>query len=605
LTECPQIKSDNELLEWIADSSGGNPLFLRSLISHYQATGERFVIPSTLSALIDQQLLSMSPDAFSVLSMCVALGRYSDIEHLVAALEITHLQLQNAIRELEAASLLATLGGRIEPAHWLIADSVTRVVSPIARKLLHRRVAQTLESEAAQTRSASSYWDCAEHWILADEPLRAGAALETCASHSVGMGRPGAAAELLLRAANLLAGEARARFLRRCIELAELANEPAVVLQAIETARCFGILIEIPDLELIEANARLVVQDDTGFACDTFRRWLEESRPIASRLRAAACLLTLAIVNCDMDLANEALRRLNPELGQKDQALETKVLAFLMVYESRFGNKDSALMLANRLLSIVNDEPPAFAIEIKRKCAIVCILEGEVAQGIEILQAAFAEASVHGLTRMQCLLGGCLSDFTAALGDDISHQHWAAVLDSVTDSVMDSRMYADIAFQRAERACLSGDRRTARRWIDAIRNDCGIAPTVRISRSLRLLEIWISKLDGSVLNVDATVDALTSHHRAQFEYNDIGDIEIYVAMDLLVAVGREEEARALLDRYTADYRRSRCPLARPLQEIALRVDWQGDLMFTPATRTRRVQQPVCRNAPGTQLCALD
>jgi hypothetical protein len=199
---------------------------------------------------------------------------------------------------------------------------------------------------------------------------------------------------------------------------------------------------------------------------------------------------------------------------------------------------------------------------------------------------------------MQCLLAGLLCDFTAALGDDDAYQQWTAMLDSVADSVTDSRMYADIAFQRAERACLTGDPRAARRWLDAMRDDCGSAPTARVSRGLKLLEIWISRLEGLPMNVHATVDALTSHHRAHFEHNDVGDIETYVAMELLLSDGRATEARTLLDRYIKGYRRSRCPLARPLQEIALRVDWQGDLLLTPATRDRLIQRRDASELPA-------
>jgi hypothetical protein len=104
------------------------------------------------------------------------------------------------------------------------------------------------------------------------------------------------------------------------------------------------------------------------------------------------------------------------------------------------------------------------------------------------------------------------------------------------------------------------------------------------------LEIWISRLEGLPVKADALVLALTSHHRVDREPADIGDIELYVAMDLLVADGRQAEARALLDRYVRDYRRSHCPLARPLQEIAFQVGWDGDPAFTPAMLAKRMQQ---------------
>jgi hypothetical protein len=151
-------------------------------------------------------------------------------------------------------------------------------------------------------------------------------------------------------------------------------------------------------------------------------------------------------------------------------------------------------------------------------------------------------------------------------------------------------MYADTAIHRAERACLNGDSKTARRWLDSFRDDSSATSTARINRVLNALETWISRLDGLEVNVDATVACLTSHHRVGREAADIGDIEVYVAMDVLVSARRQAEARALLNRYVMEYRRSRCPLARPLQEIAFTVDWDGDPTFTPATLTRRAQR---------------
>src|SRR5262249_58181527 len=55
--------ADKHLREWIASTSGGNPFFLKCLIDHYGATGERFVVPTRLSALLDQKIVALAQNA--------------------------------------------------------------------------------------------------------------------------------------------------------------------------------------------------------------------------------------------------------------------------------------------------------------------------------------------------------------------------------------------------------------------------------------------------------------------------------------------------------------------------------------------------------------
>ena len=158
---------DSGLLTWLSETSRGNPFFLQCLIGHYQATGQASGVPQSINALLDQQMGGLSPDAASMLRMIVTLGRHSDATRLLTALEMPQYQFQNALHELERQSLVTMHGERVEAAHWLIADAAKRTNTPIVAKLMSRRVASLLESDAKETQSpallCSTQWWCERH----------------------------------------------------------------------------------------------------------------------------------------------------------------------------------------------------------------------------------------------------------------------------------------------------------------------------------------------------------------------------------------------------------------------------------------------------------
>jgi hypothetical protein len=163
-------------------------------------------------------------------------------------------------------------------------------------------------------------------------------------------------------------------------------------------------------------------------------------------------------------------------------------------------------------------------------------------------------------------------------------------MDQTTDSVFEGHMYADDAVTRAERACQRGDSQSARKFVESARAACGELRAARLTRYLQALDFWIAHLDGLNVDIDEAVLCLTSHQCLNSEGGSIADVEILVAMKLLAAANRSTEARELLDRYVADYRRRvRAPLERALQELAFDLGWIGDSALIPATRQKRAQ----------------
>jgi DNA-binding SARP family transcriptional activator len=584
IDDSSDLFADLELRNWITDSSGGNPFFLRSLVGHYQATGERFVVPSTLSALLDQQLTSLERDSLSVLSMSVALGRHADIDHLVSALELPHIQLQGAVRELESLCLITTSANRIEPAHWLIAEAVNRAVSPIARRLLHRRAAQVLEREGRDAPSAAQYWDCAEHWTLAEDRPRACAAMERCAAYSMEIGRPREAAEVLLRAASIIDGADRVAFLRRAIQLAASSGESDLVLRATEFARQNRVALNDQSIDVAEAVARFSNREESGDVLDALRRGLDPANSMEKRIEAGIGMMVLADYDDEPQHAHEAYNSLRPDLDASGSDENHDGLICSMIYHSAFGDIETGLKIADELLSHVGSTPDIRKTDIERKCAVVFLRAGKIETGARLLRKAYDSATAFGLTRTQCLVAGMLADAAACLGDSDEQRHWSAIFEEMTNTIVDARGYAHATWARVEMACKRHDCADARQWLDIAREQLAIKSTNRSRRYLKLFEVWISIIEHRSDHADAIVQAMTSHHRPRSEQGDLSDMETYLALHALAASGRTEEAKTLLWRYVNSYRRVRGPLARELQDASARIRWDGDAIFTPALR---------------------
>ena len=81
---------DPSFQKWLADTSGGNPLYLRFLTDHFRTTRERYSLSPRLSDLIDQRVTALDADALSVLQATTLLGNHATVDRLQRLLEITH-----------------------------------------------------------------------------------------------------------------------------------------------------------------------------------------------------------------------------------------------------------------------------------------------------------------------------------------------------------------------------------------------------------------------------------------------------------------------------------------------------------------------------------
>ncbi|HEY9228291.1 MAG TPA: AAA family ATPase [Gemmatimonadaceae bacterium] len=569
-----ELVADEELCGWLAQSSGGNPFFLRCLVSHLQSTGERFVVPSTISSLLDQQLATLGPEAFSVLSICVTLGRHSSIDHIVDALGISHLQLQTALRELEASHLISLAGRRVEPTHWLVAESVNRSTPPIAQSMLHRQAALLLERKSETNEVASRLWDCAEHWILADEHGHATRAINSCADYSMEIGRPREAAEALLRAAAIMPRGNAISLATRAVQLADTAGEMDLVCRGADFVRSRDGTINYHGFELAEIFARTANQTDMAMGFEALRPWLSENKPLDLRVRAAIAAVVLADSDSNAKNAHETFSAISKELELVRVGDDIPRLTFLLIYHSRFGTIDISLLVAEHLLQLAQNLDDAQAAVIQRRCAAAFFRAGLFERGAAVLTTAFENARSHGLLRLQCVAASMLAGIHYDLRNDEVGKLWYSRAEAIADQVEGFRGSLADFITDAEIACTRGDSAKAKQALERGRAHLAKNPPVNVKRWIRVLEAWIAELEGETIADPQLLAAeLVAHHVPNGEPGDLSDAEIAVAISALHRGGFGNEGRELVTRYVEVYRRRRGPVGRSLQDALKRVGW--------------------------------
>jgi DNA-binding SARP family transcriptional activator len=563
---------DSELWNWIAEASGGNPFFLRCLVAHFQATGERFVVPSAVSALLDQQLAVVSQEALAVLGMTVVFGRHAEMDRLVAGLELPHFQLQIAIRELEAAHLIVAKGQRIAPAHWLIAEAVTRTTSSLSQRLFHRRAAAILERESENANS-TSLWDCAEHWIAAGEKAHALRVLRACATQSLEIGRPRQAAEILLRAATLVDDADRADLIETAVRLSDECSELDLLLRGLTLADDLRVPIHHQEFELAKILAQL---SESGASNDVYSRlrfWLNDRHPMAVRLRAFQAIVIAGERVDGPQQADDAFNDLFPAGVGHTSLLDVGVMRVLMIYHSVFGDTSVSVTLSRALLSRASAMPPVAAANLRRQAALALMRGGFYAEALEVFELAYASAAACGLRRLQCSIGAMLVSFYFDLLDDAAAARWWAALEELVAS-------APEFFSSMHYVSLSGDLACWRGDLDGVR--AAVQRTVELfpteaspfaARWTRIFRARLAHLTGTVHDVEEVVSGLIGHHRPEEVVGALGDLEVAAAVEILESRGYAQRARTIFAMYFALFRRRGEPVCRWLQIVAARLGW--------------------------------
>jgi DNA-binding SARP family transcriptional activator len=204
---------------------GGIPLVLQEVVRHWQGTGDLASVPSTLSALIEARLAGLTASARRTLQVAALLGAHSQLDRLERILQLPRSDFVNSLAQLENAGILTTDGAGATHGHVLWAETAVEQLEPSVARVLHRHIAEDLESEMANAPSVALLWETARHWTMSGQSGQALVAITGGAEHLARNRLFTEAAEAYGRALDMSvdAVEQR-RFLRRRIELLRIVG---------------------------------------------------------------------------------------------------------------------------------------------------------------------------------------------------------------------------------------------------------------------------------------------------------------------------------------------------------------------------------------------
>jgi DNA-binding SARP family transcriptional activator/Tfp pilus assembly protein PilF len=149
------------LAAWLLSGSEGNPYILDELVREArqqqillpdgslrpEAAAALPLVPQTIYSLVQSRLERLSQNGRRLLDAAVAAGREFDYHLVALASGLADLEALDALDELEAARLVHPLDGeRFVFEHSLIMEVAYREVGELRHRLLHRQIAEALES---------------------------------------------------------------------------------------------------------------------------------------------------------------------------------------------------------------------------------------------------------------------------------------------------------------------------------------------------------------------------------------------------------------------------------------------------------------------------
>jgi DNA-binding SARP family transcriptional activator len=561
------IALDDEMKQWLEDTSTGNPLFLESLLAHYSRTRERFAISPTLANLLSRRVELLSPHAATTLQICAMLGKHATLDALMDALSLSRSDLIRAVGELETARLIKSDAENIHPAHALIADVAQARLNPIERRLAHQCVALALETRLTQDRSVDVVWECAEHWVAAHDAGRALAALCRCATQASELGRPSEAAQILARALDLeLSSEDRKLIGRQVVLAADAGGEPMLVFKGYEAMGDRGKTRAHDELEFAHFKACLTSSsENTDREEDLFICILAMDATPDHRVTAAMSIAKYADVHGDKAMAERAIVALPTEVLHL--ASPTVRLEFLMVKHCVLGEWDDAANAARALQRFAQAGTEKSHIRLGLNGALVLGRSGCSSEALEAANAAYTEATLVGSRRAIHRAALFQSELLYDIGEDRLAEKW---LQHARDSFENDPTAIDdfgLTIAYLGLALLGRDAASARILFDGIASRGLFARTANNRRCGEAFAIRLRQLEGGVQISDEELRRLARSRATTPGQEGVRETEISAACHGLLLMGRRAEARQLLDDYLRSGRVTRRALNRELQDL--------------------------------------
>src|SRR6185503_8728657 len=482
-------------------------------------------------------------------------------------LELPLSDVLQALTELEERRILREDAGIVGPSHWLLAETVLRTATPVARKAAHFGIAQMLENELHTTPDATTLWACADHWQSAGEDVRAARTFEACARHSIAIGRPREAAELLLKAASISSGPQRSSLASRGVTIAHEASERDVVVNGL-TLMDNGALDNVgsqhDDVEMAQLmTAGFRLHPDHRVKTRLWRCLSANNATVAHRLEAGFGLLVLADYYRNSSLAQKAFDAVHPLLLIDSGDSERLALCCCLLFHSTFGDHVRALSAADGLSALASHTESPDAPQLRFIAAGGFWRIGHARRAVSELEAGYASAERAGLIRTQFRLAISLSWFNFDL-ERVSDGHsWLTRADDLVRGNASVPVGIDYLINRAELALLLDEYTRLEALLRAVSAQ-GFAPNIRT-------RVWESAMNVALRthrgeNIAAEdVAYLTANQIPNFEFGDCADSATSVAAMVVRKQEGNPAAARIIHRYLAKYRRPSTPISALLR----------------------------------------
>lgn len=459
----------------------------------------------------------------------------------------------------------------IQPSHWLISDAVQRSGASIATAVAHRRIAELLESESRKTQSPALLWDCGEHWLASGDSVRAIEVIRECARHSVDIGRPREAAQLLQRAAQIASGELRVGLARESVRLAHIGSEVDVILRGVEIVRAAGVPPAHDELEVAELIANSFLGPSTEETIVQLRHCLDDAdSTLEHKLEVSVPLVVFCAQHQREALAHEAFDVLAPLFEQSGKLLLFRSLQFFLIYHANFGDPSEAIRIARDLVART-DWPIEQRADAHRHAGYGLWRCGLPREALATLRVAVTLAEKCGLSRLQFNVALNSASFYSELGDNEQTRAWLAHAEKIADEVPALRNNFDYLMIRTDIASATCDIGELRALYDSAQR-LGVMPrNGRVSRWADTLKILLNHLSGESFDGPAAIRHLTRFHR-HGDSGDTADFEMATALQISRVSEPLDVTRARLRRYVEHGRRTYLPLSPMLRQAIREID---------------------------------
>ena len=555
-----------KLIDWAAELADGNPFFLVELSAHCEGENATESLPNSLQVSLEKRLDALSATARLVVQACAVLAQNATLPRIELMLGLLPHETAMALNELEAAGLIVSRQAWVGCRHDLIADAVVRRMGASLETYLHRRCALVLDRDVQESPVASLAWDCARHWDVAHDHVRALELTGLIVDRLLSLGLPQAAADLCARAQRFCTtAEQEAERLLRLSQARRLLHDWEGAVRALEqrlplvsrTHRRYS------DDEIALFEARWWSEYDGRALRHSVHRVADQRAPVLHRLRMAVIGLVIAD---NRQEPNEARRIFNivdaiEPATPRDDVERNRAIT---VYHTSFGDIDAAIHAAKRVVEaerVGNGGAPL--LQALRWLSSPLKVANDVKGSIASLMESFRLASRLELHHEMWQAALYLQDVAIDCEDLSLAQDWTKIALELEGSLaVGGSRSANSAHLAARVALMQGNLTYAKSLLDHARSCNNTKLCTRSEEVLLALELCLRLRMRNDVPPRHMIARLRRLH-LRTRYSGVSDFETGVLLNALLRMGNDDDARLLC----REYFRARRNRIRPHSEL--------------------------------------